>query len=400
MTREDVFNDCKAAITRSNSILLELPTGYGKSYLAIRLINHLIADKYQGKETSMLLLVAKRVHKQTWKEEFEKWGGINVDSITVECYESLHKHGGEKFDVILLDEVHHVASDLRLEALKYIGYNYMIGLSATIPRKLLQYFRYKYHSEVVSCDIIEAIEDDVLPEPEILLFPLVLDNRNTTEQWEYHPKASGPIIHAEFRDYKKYKYKTNVHAFVSCTPKQKNFLFEEEIRQLKGKWETTRSIGIKNIWLHLAGERLAFLAYNKNQIVQDILKKLKNYRTITFCKTIEQSEVLGKYCIHSQNGKADAIYEAFNQKKINHITSVNILNENANLVDCKYAVFANITSSELMTYQRLGRSMRHKSPVIVMPYYKDTREEEIVNKLLEGFKNKDYIRTIHSIQEI
>lgn len=43
--------------------------------------------------------------------------------------------------------------------------------------------------------------------------------------------------------------------------------------------------------------------------------------------------------------------------------------------------------------------MRHKSPVIIIPYYKDSREEEIVKKMFEGY-NKDFIKTIHSIQEI
>ena len=45
------------------------------------------------------------------------------------------------------------------------------------------------------------------------------------------------------------------------------------------------------------------------------------------------------------------------------------------------------------------RAMRHKSPVIIIPYYKDTREEEVIDKMLEGF-NKDFIKTIHSINEI
>ena len=152
-------------------------------------------------------------------------------------------------------------------------------------------------------------------------------------------------------------------------------------------------------WLFHAGKRLEFLAYCKNQIVADILRKLDKERTITFCKTIEQSEILGKYCIHSQNGNADNIYEKFNQKKIDHITAVNILNENANLVDCKYAIFANLSSSEIVQVQRTGRSLRHKSPVIIIPYYKGTREEEIKDKMIEGF-NKEFIKVIHSIQEI
>jgi hypothetical protein len=43
--------------------------------------------------------------------------------------------------------------------------------------------------------------------------------------------------------------------------------------------------------------------------------------------------------------------------------------------------------------------MRHKQPVIIFPYYKGTREEEILQKMLEGF-NKDFIKVIHSIKEI
>lgn len=45
------------------------------------------------------------------------------------------------------------------------------------------------------------------------------------------------------------------------------------------------------------------------------------------------------------------------------------------------------------------RAMRHKSPVIIMPYYQGTREQEIIEKMTEGF-NKDFIKTIQSISEI
>ena len=45
------------------------------------------------------------------------------------------------------------------------------------------------------------------------------------------------------------------------------------------------------------------------------------------------------------------------------------------------------------------RSLRHKHPVIIIPYYQGTREEEIKDKMIEGF-NKEFIKVIHSIQEI
>lgn len=404
MDRETIFDECKEKIARSNCLLMELATGTGKTRLSILLTNHLLAsEKYKSwKEINILILVAKRVHKQTWKDEIEKWGGIHHPTakinIRMECYESMHKCCDIKYDIALFDEAHHVASEARLDTLRHIRYGYLIGLSATIPLKLKQLFKYRYHAQIVSCDIVEAIEDEILPEPTILLYPLMLDNRNPSEEWEINAKLGGKPIYGEYKDMWTLK-KAKVHAIIRLTQKQKCMEYDKLIDWEKNRYMQTRSKAMEQTWLYHAGKRLEFLANCKNQIVLDILRKLDNERTITFCKTIEQSEVLGKNCIHSQNKKADDIYEKFNKKKLNHITAVNILNENANLVDCKYAVFANLSSSDRVYLQRIGRSLRHKSPVIIIPYYQGTREQEVVEKMMEGF-NKEYIKTIHSIQEI
>ncbi len=408
MTRDEIYTQCVDKISKTNCLLMELPTGYGKSRLSILLINHLLNTYYKDYKASqvinILILVAKRVHKQTWKEEIEKWGGISHPNpnikinIYMECYESLKNHCSERWEICLMDEFHHVGSEIRLDFLKTMAFGHIIGLSATIPKKLKQLFKYRYHSEVVSCDIVEAIEDDILPEPQILLFPLMLDNRQPTETWEVNAREKGPIEYGKITDIWKYK-KNKVHAILSCTQKQKCIEYDKLIAWEKNKYMQTRNPGLERSWLFHAGKRLEFLANCKNQIVYDILQKLDKERTITFCKTIEQSEVLGKNCIHSQNKKSDSIYERFNKKRINHITTVNILNENANLVDCKYAIFANLSSSSIVMPQRLGRSLRHKSPIIIMPYYQGTREEEIVKDYIKDF-NRDYIKVIHSIQEI
>jgi superfamily II DNA or RNA helicase len=312
----------------------------------------------------------------------------------MECYESLHKHTNEFFDFIVLDECHHIASEARMEALKTIKYGYMLGLSATIPRNVKAFFRYHYHSEVVSCDIIEAIDSEVLPEPTILLFPLEVENTRMSETIELNPKAKGPVVHGEYKDYWKLK-KQKVHAILKCTQKQKLMDLDKTIEWYKKKAMVNPAM--KQTWLFMCGKRLEFLADCKLGWVKAILHHLDKERTITFCKTIAQTEHLGKNCIHSQNKDATKVYDDFNAKKINHITAVNILNENANLVDRRYGIFCNITSSEIITSQRQGRLLRHKDPIMVIPYYKGTREEELVLKGVEGFKS---IKTIHSIQEI
>lgn len=398
MTREEVYQECLTKIDNTKFLLLELPTGYGKTKTSLDLVNYLIATKYKGKKVSMLLLVAKTVHKQTWQDEMKKWGGVEVNTLVVECYESLKKHQYEYYDIIVADEVHHINSDKRLDMLKTLSFGNLIGLSATVPQKLKMYLKYEYHAEVVSCDLTDAIDSDILPEPQIVLLPLEVDNTKATETIEINPKVKGRVYHGDFSKLWQYR-KMKVHAIITCTPKQKLGDMNNQILFAKNRYQRTRQDFARNKWLFDCGERIKYLANLKNDIVLSILQKLKNERSITFCKTIEQAEILSRYCIHSKNKDSDDVYKNFNAKRINHIASVNVLNEGANLVDCKYAVFANYSASEVVGVQRLGRSLRHKSPVIIMPYYKGTREEEIINDMIEDFDPKA-IKTIHYVGEL
>lgn len=402
MNREEIYQQCVQKIAKTSCLLMELATGFGKTSISLQLTNYLLSSQWykDRKEINILILVAKIVHKQTWTDEIKKWGGINHPTarikIRMECYESLHKCCDNKWDIILGDEVHHF-SEARQKVLKTMRFNYFIGLSATIPQKLKMWFRYNYHSEIVSCDIMESIDSEVLPEPTILLFPLQVENTRMSETIELNPKAKGPIVYGNYKDYWNYK-RQKVHAILKCTQKQKLIDLDKSIEWYKKK-AMSGNMAMKQSWLYLCGKRLEFLADCKLQWVKLILHHLDKERTITFCKTIAQTEQLGKNCIHSQNKDSTKVYDDFNNKKINHITAVNILNENANLVDCKYAVFCNLSSSEIVSCQRIGRSLRHKSPIIILPYYKDTREQEIVEKMTEGF-NKDFIKIIQSISEI
>jgi superfamily II DNA or RNA helicase len=156
MTREEIYKSCVETISKTNCLFLEAGTGTGKTFISLRLSNYLLASKWykDAKQINILILVAKRVHKQTWKEEIEKWGGINHPKAEIntcmECYESLKNHCKERWDIIIADEVHHIGSEQRLDYLKTMSFGYFLGLSATIPRKLKQLFKYRYHSEIVS----------------------------------------------------------------------------------------------------------------------------------------------------------------------------------------------------------------------------------------------------------
>ena len=383
MTREEIYQRCEREIDRTKGVLLESGTGTGKTKIAINLINHLV-EKDDIK--TVLLLVAKKVHKQTWNSEFKKWGLNDSVHVVTECYESLKKHKDKSYDVIVLDECHHIQSDLRIQLLSKVSFNYMLGLSATIPKNLKKYLTDTYCLGVVRCSLQDAIEDGVLPEPEIMLLPLQLDNKVKCEMLEINPKKPGAVQHDDYEHL--WKYKRKHHAFLKCTKKQKLQYMDMQILYAKRLYMSTRSAGLERRWLRMCGDRLKYLAECKNDLVKQLLEKLSDKRVLTFCSSIEQTEVLGKNCIHSKNKMANEVLNDFNEERINHITACQVLNEGVNLKSCQYGVFANINASDIIKVQRVGRILRHEHPVVIIPYYENTREEEIVKEWVDAYDMK------------
>ena len=70
-----------------------------------------------------------------------------------------------------------------------------------------------------------------------------------------------------------------------------------------------------------------------------------------------------------------------------------------NLINCRIGIFCNLNSSEIITKQRIGRLLRHESPIVIVPYFKDTREEELMEKMLQEY-SKDSVKIISNINEI
>lgn len=376
MTREEIHDLALSKIDMTKYMILELITGFGKSKLAIGLINHICDRVFRNNECpTILILVAKTVHKQTWKDEIKKWGGIKSNHITIECYESLKNYENSCFDIVVADEMQHL-SEARIDVLETIHINEsFIGLSATIKRDMRDYFIHSHKAEVIKCGLKEAVEDEVLPEPTVYLLPLTLD----TTIYTYKVKKFGRDIITTQKGY---------YDSVSSL-----------IEWYKNKYFNSRNERMKNLWLSTAGKRLKWCAEQKEALVLHLLDKFRNYKTLTFCSSIEQSERLGKYNITSKNKASVKNLEMFNLNKIKHITACNILNEGVNLTNCRIGIFCNLNSSEIVVKQRVGRILRHKSPIIIIPYFKDTREEELVQKMIEEY-SEDSIISVNSINDI
>ena len=392
MNREDAREEILRLTNKA--ILLELPTGYGKSLIGMDLC-------LRDNPHSILIVVPRIVLIQNWKDEFKKWGNDEyLDRVTFSTYAGLHKVPDIRghFNCVILDEAHHVTPRVQ-DLLTYITYDNIIMLSATVKRDL------KYDLKGMFPDLYcykvnmkEAIEDEVLPDPMVYLLPLTLDSKYNSEKIVEH--SSGKIsVTCSYKDRWNYLRNKNIKLTIECTQLQKSVEMNNEINFWKDKYMRTRNEIFKNRWLHLAGQRLKWLSNLKNPIVLSLLTLFRNERVLTFCNSIDQTIELGRNCINSKNKDAVKVLESFNKGEIRHITACNMLNEGMNLSNCRIGIYANLNSSEIIIKQRLGRILRHKNPVIVIPFYKGTREEELVAKMLEDY-NPQLIHTVENITDI
>ena len=332
MTREEAKELALSKVDNANCLVLQLGTGFGKTRLAIECTNKICDRVFKREEepTHVLILVSKTVHKDVWKKELDKWG-IKTDCIIIECYESLHKYEDAYFDVVICDEAQHL-SEARQESLKTIHIqDLLIVLSATLKKELCWFFKANYKTEFIKCDIKEAIEDDVLPEPTIYLLPLKLDNSICRYKYDKFKKT---IVGTQL------SYYNNMCSLIDF---------------YKRKYMASKREFMKNLWLRACNDRLKWLSEQKESVILSLLDKLRNYRTLTFCSSIEQTEKLGKFCINSKNKKSIEYLDMFNNKQIKHITSCNILNESVNLVDCRIGIFCNLNASDIIVKQRNGK---------------------------------------------
>lgn len=393
MTREEVR---KEVLSIPNShVLLELPTSFGKTKLGLDRMVSVLGKK---KSPKILIVIPRLVLVENWKDEFKKWKLEHLlKHVTFSTYVSVPKHVG-KWDVVIFDECHHLSERCQ-EALEHYSISHCIALSATVKKELKGNIQAVFPN--IYCykvSMKEAIDEGILPDPRVYLIPLTLATGVPTETIIKNPKGVGNIETSwatRWSVLNQKKFKVTIY----CTQQQYMEDLDKQIEWFKGKYMRTRSDIFKNKWLKLCGDRLKWLSSKKNAYMKTLLDLLDKERTLTFCSSIEQTEELGENCINSKNKTSSKILQAFNEGKVNHITACNMLNEGMNLVNCRVGLYANLNSAENIIKQRLGRILRHEDPIIIIPYYKGTREEELVTTMLEDY-NPKLVTVVNSLNEL
>lgn len=405
MTREELQIQALSLIKKNSRVALQWCTGLGKSRAAIEIANY-IQDLKDDGNIKVLLVVAESAHKSNWERELSIWN-FKPNNITIECYASLPKYKDSWWDLVIFDEAHHLGTDLKMDILSSMIADYVVLLSATLPDQIMQAVSVIFGEfETSKVSLKQAIEWGILPEPKVYLIPLTLNstypNCTIIEEWgKKEKRVTYRCKYYERWEYLRNKTKyPNVTLEISCTQQQKYDYLSDQFDYWKKQFFKTNKEHVKNKWLQVGAKRKRFLGECKTEAARLLLHKLQNKRFICFCISIEQAELLGgRNAIHSEKKDSLEVIDKFNLKKIDNLFAVGMLQEGQNLTDIEAGVIIQLDGKERAFVQKFGRSMRADAPIQFIFYYKNTRDIDYLDIVLEGI-DEEYIIEVENLVDL
>lgn len=383
-TQQAEFDKCKDM----QRVILTWATGVGKSKMTIDLVNYVAREKYSRK-IDAFFIVAEKAHKKNWELEFRKWkldkGNVNVHVL---CYASLKKLRDRHCDILVLDEGHHAFTEKRLSVLESIDATYVYMLSATLSFKRIltieDIFGKFYRSDV---SLNDAIEKEILPDPNVFVIGLDLDNDLADQEIAIENGKNVPVV--KWEDRNRYIFR-HIPCIIKCTEWQKYLHYTNSMEYWKQRYQRSHNEFHRNKWVNLGSQRKRYLGELKTEHVRKLLKKLPDdNRFICFCSSIAQAEKLGyKTAISSKRKDNQKVIDSFNNKEINSLFAVNMANEGMNLKDIQTGIIVQLDGTERLFIQKFGRSMRAEDPVAYIFYYRNTQDENYLKNALENIDDK------------
>lgn len=386
-----------AALKDKQRVVLRWATGVGKSKMVIDLVNHAIDPLVSGKfKHKVLFVVAERAHIMNWENEFDKWH-LNRSNICTDvcCYASLKKYKDFHYDIVVLDEGHHVFTEKRMAALEELKNNMMPNahvylLSATLPYPKIDEIEDVFGKFTVSTiSLKEAINTSVLPDPKVNIIKMRLDTINYDQEIVIGNSDNPPVVRWE--DRKKYICRKRP-CIIKCTQRQKYEYFTENMEYWKQRFERSHNPAFGNRWKNLGSQRKRYLGELKTEYVRQLIKSFSlRKRFICFCASVKQANDLNaQNTISSKRSTKlnQMIIDAFNAKKLHRLYAIGMANEGMNLTNIQAGIIIQLDGKERLFIQKVGRALRADSPVVYIFYYDNTQDENYLNVALENIEER------------
>jgi superfamily II DNA or RNA helicase len=325
--------------------IVALPTGSGKTRLAI--------DAIRRTGLSALCLVPTRVLLDQWSREIGTVydgdigrygdGARQLTPLTVATFESAYRHMaqlGDRFGLVVVDEVHHFGTGLRDEALEMMIARSRLGLTATPPRDAAVVARL---TELVGPTVFELAVADLaggfLASFDAITLHLELSSEERSAYVALHSVFSAVL--AQFRRLAPAAGWADFTRHASQSP---------EGRRAVAAWRQMRGL-------------LAF-TQAKRRALRSLLERHRSSRTLVFTADNDTAYAIAREhlvmpltCDIGRRERDEAL-DAFRRGRIRVLVSARVLNEGLDVPDADVAVVVGGALGEREHVQRVGRLLR------------------------------------------
>jgi len=328
-----------AVISNEGRGMVILPTGSGKSKVAINLAIHKMVtrpDDTIGPGSYSLIVPTEKLRDENWQEEFLKWNAKEIYDVTERlCYASASKVKGTNPSLVILDEAHNL-TELSSDFFFNNNIESVIALTATKPtdKAKLKIFENLNIPIVYELSLDDAVRlGFVAPyKIKVILVPL-----NNVDKDVVGGTKKKPFMTTE----------SAMYAYLSNTMQSAQF-DKSPAGKARYKFATMR--------------RMHFIhkLKSKHEVTKYLLDNLipQDDRAIIFAANIENSEAFGPDFFHSKS--TSVAYEAFKSEEINRLYCVKSVNEGHNFPSVDKGIIEQIDSNDKNLTQRVGRIIRFR----------------------------------------
>lgn len=326
--------------------IVVMPTGSGKTILAIKIMEEINSSAFVVVPTLDLV--------KQWREKLEKAFGMeigeytgerkNLRAITVATYDSAYIHAehlGNKFKLLIFDEVHHLPAEAYKQIAEMFASPYRLGLTATYRR-----------------------EDGLHEELPRLIGGIVYEKKAEELAGRYLAnyetrKISVELTEEEREEYEKY-YSIFREYIVKRGIEMKSPKDFEKIVVRSGFDKDAREA----LLARNRAEKIAYNSRNKLKKIGGILNK--NDRIIIFTRYNDMAyEISRRFfipCItyRTDEKEREEILDRFRRGIYSAIVSSQVLDEGIDVPEANVGIIVSGTGSSREYIQRLGRLLRPK----------------------------------------
>jgi superfamily II DNA or RNA helicase len=327
-----------------------LPTGAGKTIIGLKIIEIVNSPTLIIVPTLDLIKQWTKILSRNFDIEIGNIGGgiENIQPITVSTYDSAYIKApwiGNKFLLIVFDEVHHLpAPSYRLIAETFVA-PYRLGLTATIEREdhLEQDFPYLIGKSTFQITAKELAENKYLAN-------YIIERKKTFMSSEEY-----------------LKYKESMTIYYTCLKKiglkmNSNNAFKRLIMMSTNNTMARRALVARNNAIDIA-----LNSRSKINEIRKILGENKDIKTIIFTQHNKlvyeiSNDFLIPFITHkSSKEEREDVLTGFKDGRYKAIVTSKVLDEGIDVPDAQLGILVSGTGSSREFIQRLGRLLRPKN---------------------------------------